>query len=499
MLFKQSKNSFIRSTEKYGYVTNQLTQFDRVYNSTGADFLREVSREPRSIEDAVEHLLSIFEGVSKEELTQDFQDFILDLSKHKFVIVGETNEELEAKDLDFSYSENNPKTLTSTYYQETDQKVGMSTQDYFLAEVQGTPKISALQFELSSRCNERCIHCYIPNEKKNKGFDMPTAKVKSILDEFADMGGLHVTLSGGEAFMHKDLMEIVEYCRQKDLKISILSNLISLKDEHIPVLKAANVSLIQVSLYAIDPMIHDLITQVSGSCIKTMRAIDKLIAADIAVQISCPIMKENKDAFVDVLKYARKRKIKVQTDYVLIARADLSTKNLDHRLSANEAEMVMRKIIENDIDYRKETLRQIPKSEAMLLDFEKFKQQPLCGVGYDNCCISANGDVYPCAGWQGFVLGNIYKQTLSEIWENSEKIKHLRSITEASFPECLKCEAYDFCARCLVRNFNESDGDMFKIPKAYCDNAFMLKRLVEEYRIKGSIDNLFFEDSVKLC
>ena len=101
MLFKQSKNSFIRSTEKYGYVTNQLTQFDRVYNSTGADFLREVSREPRSIEDAVEHLLTIFEGVSKEELTQDFQDFILDLSKHRFVIIGETIEELEAKDLDF--------------------------------------------------------------------------------------------------------------------------------------------------------------------------------------------------------------------------------------------------------------------------------------------------------------------------------------------------------------------------------------------------------------
>ena len=72
MLFKQSKNSFIRSTEKYGYVTNQLTRFDRVYNSTGAEFLRMISREPRSIEYAVEQLLAIFEGVTKAELTQDF-------------------------------------------------------------------------------------------------------------------------------------------------------------------------------------------------------------------------------------------------------------------------------------------------------------------------------------------------------------------------------------------------------------------------------------------
>ena len=494
MLFKQSKNSFIRSTEKYGYVTNQLTQFDRVYNSTGADFLREVSREPRSIEDAVEHLLTIFEGVSKEELTKDFQDFVLDLSKHRFVIVGETIEELEAKDLDFSYSENNPKTLTSTYYQETEQKVGMSTQDYFLAEVQGKPKISSLQFELSSRCNERCIHCYIPNEKKNKGFDMPTAKVKSILDEYAAMGGIHVTLSGGEAFLHKDLMEIVEYCRQKDLKISILSNLISLKDEHIPILKAANISLMQVSLYAIEPEIHDAITTVKGSCEKTKAAIEKLVKADIPVQISCPIMKTNKDVYGKVLEYADMHNIKAQIDYVIMARSDFSTDNLEQRLSPEETEAFLRNIIEHDIEYRKGTLLQIPKSEQMMLDFEEFKKQPVCGVGYDYCCIAANGDVYPCAGWQEYVLGNVYKQSLQEIWENNEKMKELRSITQSSFPQCLECEAFDFCARCMARNFNESNGDMFKINPVFCADAFMLKRLVEEYHAKGMLESPYFED-----
>lgn len=493
MLFKQSKNSFIRSTEKYGYVTNQLTKFDRVYNSTGAEFLRMISRDPRSIEDAIEHLLSIFESVTKEELTQDFLEFITDLSIHKFVIVGETVEELETQDLDFSYAHNNPKTLTNNYYQETEQQVGMSTQDYFLEEVQGTPKISSLQFELSSRCNERCIHCYIPNEKKNHGFDMPTTKVKSILDEFAAMGGLHVTLSGGEAFMHKDLLEIVMYCREKDLSISILSNLISLKDDDIPVLKKANVSLIQTSLYAVEPEIHDAITTVPGSCEKTKAAIEKLVAADIPVQISCPVMKTNKDAYINVLKYARERQIKAQTDYIMMARADFSTDNLEQRLSYEETETLLRGIIEHDIEFRKETLKKIPKSELMILDFEAFKKQPLCGVGYDNCCITANGDVYPCAGWQNYVLGNVYKQSLKDIWENNEKIKELRTITESSFPQCLECEAFDFCARCLVRNFNESNGDMFKINPVFCEEAFLLKRLAEEYHNKGVIDSPFFE------
>lgn len=494
MLVRQSKNSFIRSTERYGYVTNQLTQFDRVYNSTGADFLREISREAKDVDEIVDHLLTIYEGVSREEIKQDFVDFIQDLAKHRFVYIGETLEEIEKQDLDFSYADNNPKTLTSVYHQETEQKVGMSTQDYFLEEVQGAPQISSIQFELTSKCNERCIHCYIPNSKKDHGFDMPTAKVKSILDEFAELGGLHVTLSGGEVFIYKDLLEVVRYCREKDLKISILSNLISLKDSQIPILRECNLSLVQVSLYSTVPAVHDAITTVKGSCEKTMANIEKLIAADIPVQISCPIMKANKDSYIGVVEYAAKHNIKAQTDYIMMARADLSTDNLDQRLSMDDTEKLLRNIIEHDIEYRKGTLKQIPKSEQMLLDFETFKKQPLCSVGYDNCCITANGDVYPCAGWQDMVLGNVYKSSLKDIWESSVRIKDLRKVTEDSFPKCLECEAYDFCNRCLVRNYNESNGDMFNIPQAFCDEAFLLKRLVEEYHEKGLLNSLYFED-----
>ena len=87
---------------------------------------------------------------------------------------------------------------------------------------------------------------------------------------YVKLGQSSTTLSGGEAFLHKDIIEIAEYCREKDLKISILSNLISLKDEQIPRLKAVNLSLIQVSLYSMDPEIHDFITTVKGSFDKTL-------------------------------------------------------------------------------------------------------------------------------------------------------------------------------------------------------------------------------------
>lgn len=485
MQIRQSKNTFIRTTEKYGYITNQLTRHDRVYDANGADMLREISREPQEIEDIICRLLNVFEDVEYNILKTDFLEFANSLADDKFIVIGNNVEQLNQKDEDFTYAIDNPKTLKSDYSQQTKEVVSENTQDFFLEEVQGRPLISSLQFELSSRCNERCIHCYIPNEKKRQGFDMSTEKVKSILDEFALMGGLHVTLSGGEVFLHNDLMEIVRYCRKKDLIISILSNLISLKDDHIPILKETNVSLIQVSLYSMDPEIHDTITTVKGSFEKTKAAIEKLVAADVPVQISCPVMKANRQSYAKVLEYAKSLKVKAQTDYIMIAQADLNTSNLANRLSIEETEELLRDIIKYDTQYKDDTLKKSPISYQIKFHLERFKKQPVCGVGYDNCCITANGDVYPCAGWQNYILGNVYKNSLKEIWENSERIKELRKITQSSFPQCLKCEARDYCARCLVRNYNESGGDMFKINQHFCEVAFLNKRLVEEYKEKG--------------
>lgn len=485
MLIRQSKNTFIRTTKKYGYVTNQLTRMDRCYNESGADWLKEIKREPREIDDIVESLFAIYEDVNKEELRRDFLEFVDSLVTNKFVVVGDSIEVLDKADMDFTYSIDNPKTLIKDYTQQTKEEVSNNTQEIFFDAIKDTTTIVNLQFELSSRCNERCIHCYIPNEKKNHGEDMSSAKVKELIDEYVEMGGIHVTFSGGEAFLHRELLDLVRYCRERDLKVSILSNLIAVTDKQIEELRSLNISLIQVSLYSMDPQKHDFVTTIKGSLEKTKRVIEKLVAADIPVQISCPIMKANQDGYEDVLEYAKSLKIKAECDYIIMAQSDLNTQNLANRLSLEETEKLLRTIIEKDTDYREITLQQLPVSDRIQFDLENYLKEPVCGVGYDNCCIAANGDVYPCSGWGGYVLGNVYKQSLREIWLESNKAKELRSITKASFPQCITCEARNYCSACLVRNYNESNGDMFAVNHHFCDVAFLTKRLVEEYRAKG--------------
>lgn len=481
MFVRQSKNSYIRIYDngKLGYITNQLTRHDRTYDEAGADFLSQITREPVSIEMAVGNLCSLYEDSDKETIASDFQEFVKDLSSHKFVVLGETEEELDAKDMDFSYSMENPKTLIDDFTQKTEENPDKTTQDFLMQHDIRIPRLAGLQFELTSRCNERCIHCYIPNGKKNKGFDMSFEKFKYIVDQYAEMGGICVTLSGGEALMNKDILRIMRYCREKDLQMSLLTNLISLKDEQIPVMKEVNLSLVQVSLYSMKPEVHDMITTVKGSFEKTKAAIEKLHAADIPVQISCPVMKANKDGYNDVMRYAESLRMKSQTDYVMMAQADLDTSNLANRLSLEETEKVVRDIVFYDSDYKETTLEQEPISS---IPIEEYKEMPLCGAGVNDLCVTVSGDVYPCAGWQAYVVGNVFKQSLKDIWENSPKLAEVRKVRQKDFPKCLTCEARDYCNMCLVRNYNESGGDMFKINQHFCDVAFLTKRLVEEWR-----------------
>lgn len=482
MKIQLAKNSFVRCFGDYGYITNQLIRHDRTYNATGASFLKEIKRFPRDRDEIVDSLMDKYgDSVTKEELASDFDTFIKDLESHLFVITGDTNSEINRKDVDFSYSMENPKTLLRNFAQSTPECIEFSTSEIMQDIMRRDPRLMSIEIELTGRCNERCIHCYIPNSKKDCGIDMDFYTFQSLIDQYSELGGLHVMLSGGEVFLHKDILRMIKYCRDKDLQVSVLSNLIALKDEFIPELKDANLSIIQTSLYSLNPAIHDKITKVKGSCEKTKMAIEKLVKADVPVQISCPTMKANFKDYADVIKYARNLRCKAQTDFIMMAQADLNTENLVNRLSIDETEKVIRDIMANDIDYKEYLSTDVDKEFGMIdIKSKKFLDQPLCGAGVDDCCVTANGDVYPCAGWQDMVVGNIHNQTLKEIWKNSPKLKKIRAVTQKDFPECIDCEAIQYCSRCLVRNYNESGGDMFKLNQHFCDVAFLNKRIVEE-------------------
>jgi len=122
---------------------------------------------------------------------------------------------------------------------------------------------------------------------------------------------------------------------------------VTINDKHIEVLKEINPSIVQVSLYSMKAEEHDAITLVKGSFEKTKNAIERLVAADIPVQISCPVMKLNRKSYKDVLVYANKLRTKAYTDFIMMAQVDQNVNNLAQRISIPEtAELLIVTVIE---------------------------------------------------------------------------------------------------------------------------------------------------------
>ena len=77
------------------------------------------------------------------------------------------------------------------------------------------------QLDLTYRCNERCVHCYL--DHRDHG-EMTTAEIKHLLEDMAQAGVFILTLSGGEIFVRKDIFEIIEHARRLMFCVRLKTN-----------------------------------------------------------------------------------------------------------------------------------------------------------------------------------------------------------------------------------------------------------------------------------
>lgn len=74
--------------------------------------------------------------------------------------------------------------------------------------------------ELTTECNCRCPHCFI----SNRNINLPKEKIFEFIDKNPQNITSHITLTGGEVFLRKDLKEIIDYIHSKKLGVAIITN-----------------------------------------------------------------------------------------------------------------------------------------------------------------------------------------------------------------------------------------------------------------------------------
>jgi AdoMet-dependent heme synthase len=339
----------------------------------------------------------------------------------------------------------------------------------------------SVQLDLTYRCNERCIHCYLDHDDHG---EMTTAEIKDLLDQMAAAGVFYLTISGGEILMRRDFFEILEYARKRTFCIKLKSNGILIREKEAERIKALGVESVQISIYSHVAEVHDAITKMPGSLAHSIEAIRRLRAHGIHVIMANVLMVQNATDYAGVQALAAALDAQFIMDPTITPMMDGDRSILD--LNVDEA-----------------ALREVFRNGALVGNVEEFCAPPKgpdedaldmlpCSAGHTACYVSPYGDVYPCVQFP-LPSGNVRHMKFADIWLNSPQLQEVRSITLRDMPSCSKCTHGATCTRCPGLAYME--GNMRGPSTQDCEKSFARTGIPSENLKARKASPQSFQDS----
>jgi radical SAM protein with 4Fe4S-binding SPASM domain len=327
-----------------------------------------------------------------------------------------------------------------------------------------------VHFDLTYRCNERCVHCYLDHEDHG---ELTTAEVRRVLEELAAAGTLFLTFSGGEIFLRADLFELLEWGRHLRFDLSLKTNGLLITAERAQELRRLGVRRVQISLYSAEPEVHDAITRAPGSFERTLQGIHRLQQAGLNVKLSCPLMKQNLGAFRGVQRLAEALGIPYILDPTITPMLDGDRSVVAHRVRAEELLPVFSDPVLNPRLPKDSPRNDSPPAESAARAYDNIP----CSAGHNSCYISPYGDVFPCVQMP-LPAGNLRRQPFAEIWYGSRQMQRVRAVRESMLEICSSCGIKQYCQRCPGLAQME-DGDLLGPSSRACELAELNARLAE--------------------
>jgi len=139
-------------------------------------------------------------------------------------------------------------------------------------------------------CNQRCGHCTARRSEDERAW-VQTRAVLARVREAATRGAKELVLTGGEPAMRTDLAALVAGARDAGVaRVALETNATLIDEARAAALRAAGLDLARVNLTAWGDAL-DAITQDPGGWERTLRGVDALLAAGVAVELSAVVVR----------------------------------------------------------------------------------------------------------------------------------------------------------------------------------------------------------------
>lgn len=314
-----------------------------------------------------------------------------------------------------------------------------------------------LQWHLLNRCNLRCIHCYQDDysSKEELSFNEILKIYENLIKSMELWNSkLTVALTGGEPFLFKNILNIMEmFEKEEKLKrFSIITNGTFLFNFVKELKFFKKLKDIKISLDGFSQKKNDEIRG-RGSFKKIISGIEEAKAEKLNISIMFTAMKKNLKEIENILPFMCSFGIKE----VIIERF----------IPIGSGLKIKDEVLDfNDFKYLCEFLLKELKINADLKELSPYKAFKIlwdgdnlelmgseCIVGKDGGAIMPSGDFYPCRRLP-ISQGNLREKNLKEIFEGSSLLKAFQNKKNlkgncgiCEFEKCIGCRAYVYALK----------------------------------------------------
>jgi pyrroloquinoline quinone biosynthesis protein E len=291
--------------------------------------------------------------------------------------------------------------------------------------------------ELTHRCPLACPYCSNPLKLEPRANELSTDQWRHVFSQAAELGVLHVHLSGGEPAARPDLVDLVKHCRERGLYTNLITSGIGLTQSRVHELAEAGLDHVQLSIQDCEEASADRIAGYDGA-FQRKRAIAAFVCAEgLPLTINAVIHRANIKRAGGMVALA----ISLGARRVEIAHAQYYGWAIANRRALmperGEAEKAIEEI---------ERLRRLHEGtiviDHVLPDYHaRHPKACMGGWARRTLNIAPNGKVMPCHAAEtipGLVFPDVRQQALAEIWYDSPAFNAFRGTAWMPDP-CQSC------------------------------------------------------------
>lgn len=297
--------------------------------------------------------------------------------------------------------------------------------------------LSEISIEILQRCPNRCIYCSSHSNPQATHI-IPFEIIKNVIDDAKSLGCKTVCLSGGEPFLHPQILDIISYIAKQQLICYVYTSGIYMKDEVYSSLPNEYIEairgMVDKLIFNVEADSSTLYDQIMGTDVggfdMMKKSINDCVSSGLVVETHVVPMQVNFKHLKSIFEMC----YQLGVSKVSILRLVLQGRALVNlslvKLTGEDSREVTKLI---------KALKKAYKGKVRIgLPYSDSNCRIYCKAASDKINIRYDGNVYPCEVFKDDLLNaklgcepdNVWKDSFYDLYQNSPYLNVVRKSIE---------------------------------------------------------------------